>query len=283
MSIKIIADSASDLNEEVIKKYDIEIIPSYIVFNDRSYKDGIEVKPEDIYRWSDENDQALTTSSPNFMEVADIFNRYLEKYDGIVCIAVSALLSGTYNVFRLAARETGKEERIRVIDSKNLCSAEGLLVIKAKELADEGKDIDEIAKEIDELKERLDSSFVLDTLDYIHRGGRCSDASHLLGMALKVHPKIVVENGVINVAKKYRGRMKKVYREYVDDLHDELVNADKERCFLSDSGLEEDIEDIAVKLKEEYGFKEVLRAKAGCVISCNCGPGTMAVFFFRGK
>ena len=282
MSIKIIADSTCDLSPELIKKYDIGIIPLHIIMDGQSFDDGVNVTPDDIFKWSEETKNTPGTSSSSMMEIIDVYKEYLKTYDYLLCFSISRKFSGSYNMMRSAARELDALDRIYVINSKNLCSAIGLLIIKAKEMVDKGKEIEEIYAKIRDMRPYVNSSFVVDTLDYLHRGGRCSDAAHLLGVALKMHPKIIVEEGEMRVSKKYRGNMKRVHREYLEDLKDELKKARKERVFLSYSGdYPDDLDEIRDILYKKYRFKEVLVTRAGGVISSHCGPGTMAIFFME--
>ena len=205
MSVKIIADSTCDLSEELLKKYHISILPLHIVLGENEYKDGFEISPEEIYQWSDANKEAPKTSAASIADAIDLYKTSLEHYDEIVCFSISGQMSTTVNVMRMAAEELDAEERIHIIDSENLSTGSGLLVIESAIMAAEGKSAKEIVEKIEHLKPLVRSSFIVDTLTYLHRGGRCSGVAALAGGALKLHPKIVVENGGMKPDKKYRG------------------------------------------------------------------------------
>lgn len=281
MNIKIIADSTSDLPQEFIEKYNIDILPLHIILNEESFDDGININTEELFKWSNDNNLTPKTAGISLLEASEAFKKYLNEYDYILCFTISSPLSSTYNNLRVASKEVN-EERIYVVDTKSLCIAIGLLIIKATKMIEEGKDIKEIFDELNSLKDKLHTSFVVDSLEYLHRGGRCSDAALLLGNALKVHPMIVMKDGKLEADKKYRGNMKHVIHNYINDLKDSLNNADKELLAIAYSGDRPDnLDEIKAELKKEYGFKEILETKAGCVISSHCGPNTFAIFFIE--
>lgn len=278
--VKIISDSTCDLSEELIKKYEIEIIPLHIVLGDKEYLDGKSITPDDIYQWSDENKTTPKTSAISMDLTMDIFRSYVEQGMEIVCFSISGDMSTTGNVMRMAAEEIGAEDKIHIIDSENLSTGIGLLVVEASIMAKNGKTASEIVSKIEELKPFVRASFVVDTLTYLHRGGRCGGLTALAGGMLKLHPKIVVENGKMKPTEKYRGKMSAVVMNYVKAMEEDLKAAKKERVFITHSGSEEEI----VKAVYDYLaglniFEEILITRAGCVVSSHCGPGTLGVLF----
>jgi DegV family protein with EDD domain len=278
--IKIIADSTCDLSQELIEKYNIDILPLHIHLGEEEYKDGVNIVPEQIYQWSDKTRQTPKTSAVSINEAIELFGKY-ESQD-IICFSISGEMSSTVQVMKLAAQELDREEQISIIDSRSLSTGIGLLIIEAAVMADNGKTADEIVKAIEELIPRVRASFVVDTLTFLHRGGRCSAVSALAGGALKIHPKIVVENGKMDAAKKYRGRMEKVIPNYVKEMHDELRIAKHDRVFITHSGCpKETIEEVYRYLKELDLFNEILVTRAGSVISSHCGPGTLGVLYIK--
>jgi DegV family protein with EDD domain len=278
--IKIIADSTCDLSQELIEKYNIDILPLHIYLGEAEYEDGINIVPEQIYQWSDKNKQTPKTSAVSLNEAVELFRKY-ESQD-IICFSISGEMSSTVQVMKLAAQELDREEQISIIDSRSLSTGIGLLIIEAAVMADNGKTADEIVKAIEELIPRVRASFVVDTLTFLHRGGRCSAVSALAGGALKIHPKIVVENGKMDAAKKYRGRMEKVIPNYVKEMQDELRIAKHDRVFITHSGCpKETIEEVYRYLKELDLFNEILVTRAGSVISSHCGPGTLGVLYIK--
>lgn len=202
MSVKIISDSTCDLSPELIKKYGIKIMPLHIVLGDKEYEDGFSITPDEIYKWSDENNATPKTSAINLEYTMDIFRPIIEAGDEIVCFGISGEMSTTVNVMRLAAEELEAEDRIFIIDSRNLSTGIGLQVIEAALMAAEGHSAAQIAGRIAEIIPRVRASFVIDTLKYLHRGGRCSGMAAFAGTALKLHPKIVVNEGKMSPTKK---------------------------------------------------------------------------------
>ena len=282
MSVKIIADSTCDLSKELLEKYNISIIPLHIVLGDKEYKDGLEISPDEIYQWSDTNKEAPKTSAASISDAIDTFEAYLKEYDEIVCFSISSQMSTTINVLRMAAEELDAEDKIHIIDSENLSTGGGLLVIEAAIMASEGKNGNEIVSSIEQLRPQVRASFIVDTLTFLHRGGRCSGVAALAGGALKLHPKIVVENGAMKPDKKYRGKMASAILTYAKELEPQIKNAKKDRVFLTHSGCSEEIiQSIYDFLKELNHFDEILITRAGGVISSHCGPGTLGVLFIE--
>lgn len=282
MSIKIIADSTCDLSQDLLEKYQISVLPLHIVLGDKEYKDGLQISPDEIYEWSDTNKEAPKTSAASIADTVDLFKTCLTEYEEIICFSISGQMSTTVNVFRMAAEELEAEQRIHIIDSQNLSTGGGLLIIEAAILATQGKNGTEIVKHIEYLRPYVRASFIVDTLTFLHRGGRCSGVAALAGSALKLHPKIVVENGSMRPDKKYRGKMSAAILSYVKDLESQLQKAKTDRVFITHSGCEETLlTEVHQYLKELNIFKEILITRAGGVISSHCGPGTLGVLFIE--
>ena len=283
MSVKIISDSTCDLSKELVEKYNISILPLHIVLGEAEYKDGEEIGPDEIYKWADENKTTPKTSAIAITDVMDEYEKWLKEYDEIVSFSISGKMSTTVNVMRMGADELEVEDRVFVVDSENLSTGSGLLVIEAAIMAQEGKNAKEIVACLDELKSRVKASFVVDTLTYLHRGGRCSGVAALAGGALKLHPKIVVEDGAMKPDKKYRGKMKKVILDYAKEMEEKLLQAKKDRVFITHSGCEAEVlEGVEEYLKSLNYFEEILITRAGGVISSHCGPGTLGVLYLEG-
>ena len=282
MSVKILSDSTCDLSKELIEKYNIGILPLHIVLGEVEYKDGEEIGPDEIYEWADANKTTPKTSAIGITEVMDAYEKWLKEYDEIVIFSISGKMSTTVNVMRMAAEELEKEDCIFVVDSENLSTGNGLLVIEAAIMAQEGKSAKEIESHIIQLKPQVKASFVVDTLTYLHRGGRCSGVAALAGGALKLHPKIVVEEGGMKPDKKYRGKMKKVIMDYAKEMEEKLLGAKKDRVFITHSGCEAEVlESVEEYLKGLNHFDEILITRAGGVISSHCGPGTLGVLYIE--
>ena len=280
--VKIISDSTCDLSKELIEKYDIEILPLHIMLGEEEYEDGKSITPDEIYKWSDEHKTTPKTSAAGITQVVDAYRPYLEQGREIVSFSISSEMSTTNNVMRMAAQELDAEEKVFVIDSANLSTGIGLLVIEAAIMAQEGKNGAQIVARMEELKPLVKASFVVDTLTYLYRGGRCSGLAAMAGGMLKLHPKIVVENGKMKPEEKFRGKIAKVIMDYVRSMETDLKNAKKDRVFITHSGCDETIiSEVKAYLEDMNHFDEILVTRAGCVISSHCGPGTLGVLFIK--
>ena len=282
--VKIISDSTCDLSQELLERYDIAVLPLQVTLGEASYEDGINITVDEIYRWADENKTTPKTAAPLMETAAATLSPWLEKGMDVICFTVSESMSTSANVIRLAAKELKATDRVTVINSQNLSTGIGLLVIEAAIMAKEGKSAEEITSAVKSLRPLVRSSFVVDTLTYLHRGGRCSSVAALAGGMLKLHPKIVVADGKMGVSKKYRGKMTRVLPEYVEDMKEELLNSHKERVFITHSGCtQETIDQVKTILEGLNHFDEILITRAGSVISSHCGPGTLGVLFIANE
>lgn len=278
--IRIISDSTCDLSKELIEQYDINVVPLHIVLGEEEFQDGVSISPDEIYAWSDANNATPKTSAVSIEEATDAIKPWLEAGDEVIVFTIAGGMSTTNNVFHLAVSELEAEEKVRVIDSENLSTGVGLQVIAAAILAKEGKTLDEIVTAVAEITPKVRASFVVDTLTYLHRGGRCSGLAALAGGMLKLHPKIVVRDGVMGADKKYRGKMNSVILNYAREMEQELLNAKSDRVFITHSGCEAEIVDsVKAYLESLNYFKEILITRAGGVVSSHCGPGTLGVLF----
>ncbi|MDE5950797.1 MAG: DegV family protein, partial [Acetatifactor sp.] len=280
--VGIIADSTCDLSQELTEKYQVAILPLHILLGEDEYEDGRDIKPEEIYRWSDEHGTTPKTSAPSMESAVELLREVSGKYEEIVCFSISGQMSTSGNVMQLAAEEAGIGERVTVIDSENLSTGIGLLVVEAAIMAQASHSAKEIADRMEELKPLVRASFVVDTLVYLHRGGRCSGLAAMLGGTLRLHPQIVVEDGKMHSNKKYRGSLEKVLAAYARDLEPVMRKAKRDRVFITHSGCAPEIVDaIRNYLKHLEIFDEILETRAGGVISSHCGPGTLGILFIE--
>jgi len=281
--VRIVADSTCDLTKELKEKYAISILPLHTNLGGKEYLDGVDITPEIIYKWSDENKDTPKTSAPSITDAIEIFKSVLKNDDDeIIMFTISESMSTTANVCKMAAVQMMLEDRIHVVDSMNLSTGIGHLVVESAILASEGKDANYILNVIEEIKPRVRASFVVDTLVYLHRGGRCSSVSAFIGGALKLHPKIEVKEGKMLATKKYRGKMNRVILEYVDDMLDEIKSSKKDRVFITHSGCDKEVIDMVKKRLEELNhFDEIIETQAGSVISSHCGPKTLGVLYIK--
>lgn len=282
--VKIISDSTCDLSQELMETYHVSILPLHILLGDEEYEDRISITPAEIYAWADANKTTPKTSAVGMMDAIELLRPHVEAGDEVVCFTISGAMSTTYNVVRMAAEELDAQEQVFVVDSENLSTGIGLLVIEAAMMAEAGKSGAEIFERMEQLKPLVRSSFVVDTLTYLHRGGRCSAVAAMAGGVLKLHPKIVVENGRMDATKKYRGKMDAVIRSYVKDLEEDMKHAKKDRVFITHSGCSREIiEGTRAELDALGIFDEILVTRAGGVISSHCGPGTLGVLYIAGE
>jgi len=282
--VKIISDSTCDLSQELLERYDIDILPLHIILGDQDYEDGKGITPDEIYQWADENRQTPKTAAVSVEQAEKAMAPYLQDGREIVCFAISESMSSSANAMRMAAQRLEAEDRVTVIDSANLSTGVGLLVIEAAIMSQQGLSARRIRKRIEVLKPHVRASFVVDTLTYLHRGGRCSGVAALVGSTLKLHPKIAVSDGKMAPGKKYRGRMSRAIMDYVRDLEPELKNAMRDRVFITHSGCDAEVlEEVKAYLDSLNLFGEILITRAGGVISSHCGPGTLGVLFISGE
>ncbi len=279
--VRIIADSTCDLTQDLIKKYDITMIPLNIVLEDKSFKDGVEIIPEEIYEWADRNNTTPKTASPEIGYIIEVLKPMVVEEEEIIFIGISEDMSVTCQTVRMAAQEL-EYEKLYVINSMNLSTGIGLQVLRAAEYALQGMSAQKIIKEIESARDKVCASFVIDTLTYLHRGGRCSAVAALFGNALKLKPMIAVNNGKMGVDKKYRGRQQAVVRSYAKDLESQLLQADSKRVFITHSGIDSEIEQETYDYLKGLGyFKEIYITRAGGVISSHCGPNTLGILFYK--
>lgn len=278
--VKIISDSTCDLSPELLAQYDIDIVPLYVVMGDKTLKDGLEATPDDIYRFVDDTGVLPKTSAPNLGDFVDAFKPYAEQGTEVVHFNISADFSSSYATACLAAEEVGGVE---VVDTRNLSTGSGLVVLHAAELARAGKSAKEIADECRALTAKVEASFVVDSIDYLHKGGRCSSVAALGANLLKLKPCIEVTEGKMKSAKKYRGNIDKVILNYVTDRLSGCDDIDKHRIFITHTRCSAEIvEQVREKINTlAPGFEEILETTAGCTITSHCGPYTLGILFIR--
>ena len=277
--VKITCDSTCDLSAELYGRYHISVIPLCVTMGERLCRDGVDITPSELFSYVEESGNLPTTSAISVGEYEDFFRPFVEDGYEVVHINLSAELSSSHQNARLAAAEVGN---VHVVDSHSLSTGSGHLAILAAELASAGYNGSYIARALDVWKEHLDVSFVLQTLDYLHKGGRCSGLARFGANMLKLHPEIIMKDGSLHVGKMYRGSAKKVILDYVRGRLENAENIDLDRIFVTHSGAPREIVDEVIALvKELHPFEEVIETTAGCTISCHCGPACLGVLFLR--
>lgn len=279
MNIVITSDSTTDLSAELKERYNIKTLPLGVTLGDKTYTDGIDITPDDIYAHHAKTGELPKTSAANMSDCIEFFKPFVDEGKTIIHFALSSEMSSTYNNCRMAGEEF---ENVYVIDSRNLSTGGGLLVIAAAEMAQKGMNAEEIVANIEKLVPCVDASFVIDKLDYLHKGGRCSAVAVLGANLLKLKPCIEVKNGSMGVGKKYRGKYSDVLLQYVDERIGDGSDIDLDRVFVTHAGVDEAIVNQVVEaVKKAAPFKEVFLTRAGCTISSHCGADTLGVLFIR--
>lgn len=275
--IKITTDSTCDLPKTLLEQHDISVIPLGIVKAGTLYEDGVNIRTADIAAHVDAGGAITTTSAVNIVDYVEFFRRFTEQYDAVIHINLGLGFSSCHQNAKLAAMDVPE---VAVVDSANLSTGHGFVVLAAAEAAEAGKSAGEILTLLEKLIPRVEASFVLDTLDYMKKGGRCSAVMALGANLLKLHPCIEVIDGKMSVVKKYRGSMEKVIADYVRERVCDREDVDFSRVFLVDTCRTPGLVDVA--RRELTGkFEEVIETQAGCTIFCHCGPDTLGVMFAR--
>ncbi len=279
-NIRIVADSTCDLSAELKEKYNIITIPLCIVIEDQSYYDGEDITPDQIYLWSDANRLTPKTAAVSYDKALEILKPLMENGDDILFFGISEQMSTTCNVMRLLASDQDYD-KLHVIDSMNLSTGIALQMIYASELIKEGLPVEEIIERVENRRCKVRASFVVETLTYLARGGRCKPVTALLGNTLKLKPQIIVERGAMGVSRKYRGKQSSVIMKYAQDLEDALLHADPDCVFITHSGCDEAVlQEVHKYLDSLCHFDHIYITRAGGVISSHCGPGTLGILFY---
>lgn len=279
MMIKITADSTCDLSPEIVEELDITLVPLHIIAGERTYDDGVNIKPEDIFRLTEEEGILCKTTAVNVYEYINIFERYAKEYEAIIHISISSEFSSSYQNARLAAAEF---DNVHVIDSRNLSTGSGHLVLDAALMAREGKSAEEICRVLTETADKVEASFVIDKLDYLHKGGRCSGLEAFGARLLKIKPCIEVVDGKMRVGKKYHGNISRSLVHYVQDRLKDRTDIDYSRLFITYSSCPDEVLDkVKETVRENSRFEEVIVTRAGCTITSHCGPNTLGILFKR--
>lgn len=279
MNIKIMSDSTCDLSPELLEKFDITLVPLTIIKDGKAYLDGISITPAEIFAHVAAGGGLCSTTAMNMGEYAEWFGKYAESYDGILHINISSEFSSSYQNACLAAEEF---DNVRVVDSRNLSTGQGLVVLQACKLAQECTSLDELHQKVQAFTEKVEASFLLDRLEYMVKGGRCSSAAALGANLLGLKPCIEVKNGKMAVVKKYRGNYAKCLATYVKDRLANRDDLERETLFVTRTPVSDEcLNSVAAAIKEYGDFENIYWTEAGCTVSCHCGPGTLGVLFVR--
>ena len=278
-SVVITSDSTCDLSQELLDRYDIPVIPLTITLGEDTFLDGSSFTPLDMYARYKQDGTLPKTSAPSVQEFLDFFSQFTEKGCEVVHLDISSELSNTYNAACMAAEELG---HVHVVDSRMLSTGVGLLAIEGAECRDRGMGAQEIAEHLRGLTGKVQTSFVLDTLQFMWKGGRCSAVSALGANLLSLKPGLKMKDGKLGVYKKYRGNIKNVYKQYVKErLQGRRVRPG--HVFITESGEVDDavLEEICALVRETIPVQEIHHTMAGCTVSTHCGPKTLGILFIE--
>lgn len=275
--VKICADSVCDLSEELKARYDISVVPLYVTKGEETLKDGAEIGQKDVFAHYRSTGKLCTTSAVNVEDFTNFYKEQLEGYDELIVITISSDFSACYQNANIAAEDF---PNVRVVDSRNLSTGEGLVAVSAAKLAAKGLSADEIVKELEEIIPRVDATFFVANVEYLHKGGRCSSIAALGANLLKLKPCIAVIDGKMKVIKKYRGSIEKTIKDYVRDRL-EGADADEALIFITHTTSAENTALTAEEIKKYKDFKEIAVTDAGCTVACHCGEDTLGVLFIR--
>ena len=279
MNIKITADSTCDLSEALLRQWNISLIPMHILMGEESYLDGVTIHPADVFAHAQNGGKMPKSAAPNLVEYTDFLAPFARDYDAVIHINVGSKFSSCFQNARLAAQEF---DNVFVVDSENLSTGQGLLVVAASKLAEQGLSGAEIAERVRALAPKVEASFLIECLDYMRKGGRCSAVAALGANLLHLKPCIEVRNGKMAVCKKYRGSFEKCIRQYVKERLDGREDIAPELAFITHAAADANVVAAAKEEAAQYGsFESVEETQAGCTVSCHCGPNTIGILFVR--
>ena len=279
MKIKIISDSTCDLPKELLEKYNISIVPLTVIKDDEAFSDCVTITTDEIFAHVAAGGNLCSTAAVNVLDYQEKFAEFADKYDAVFHINISSELSSSYQNASLAADEF---DNVVAIDSRNLSTGQGLVVLKACELAKTAASVDEIKEKLISFTAKVESSFLIDRLDYMVKGGRCSTVAALGANLLGLKPCIEVKDGKMSVVKKYRGNYAKSLASYVKERLANRDDLDRKYLFVTHTPVSDDcVNAVEAAIAENADFENTYWAKAGCTVSCHCGPGTLGVLFAK--
>lgn len=275
----ISTDSPADVPAEIRERYDIRVIPLHIILDDDCFEDGVNIQPDDLYAFYKKTGRLPKTSAVSVAEYTDFFKELTQDGSSVVHISFSSALSATHQNARLAAEDF---DNVYIVDSKSLSTGIALLAIKAAQLAQDGLDAKTIAHEMEYKREKVVTTFILDKLEFLYKGGRCSGVAMLGANVLGIKPSIVMADGKLQVGKKYRGKLENCQMQYVRDLLEQYAGRiDTDRAFLSRTAgvSDEQMKALQKEIHKTLKFKEYIVSTVGCTITSHCGERTFTFEF----
>lgn len=278
MNIAISAESTADLSKELLEHFNINIIPFEVLLGEREAADGV-ITPEEIFDYVDKTGVLPKTSAINEFQYTEYFEGLLKEYDAVIHVSLSDGISSSYQHAEMAA---DKLKNVYVINSKSLSTGIALLCIYARQLIDEGLDVKEVVKKVKDRVPHLQVSFVLNTVEYLYKGGRCSALAMFGANLLKIKPQILVgKDGKMTSGSKYRGKNKQVVEEYCLDTLNKFKTPDKRMVFVTHSMASLDMVEAAKDILKRKGFHTIFETVAGATISSHCGPKCLGILYFN--
>ena len=278
--IKLFTDSTCDLTNEIIEKYDISVVPLYVHFNDDAFKDRVEINTEELYKKVEEYGILPMTAAPSPGDFYNAFKPFVDEGREILYIGISSLVSSTVQNATIAKGDF-ENAKIEIVDSFNLSNGVGLLLFKAVDLIVQDMQLEEIGEALRAITSKVRTSFVVDTLDYLYKGGRCSAVQHFFSSLLKIHPIIKIEDGKMVVGEKVRGKMEKALDLMIDDIILMKNKIDSNRIFLPHSLALDSVEYVKSALEKEMDNPEFIVCETGCVVSSHCGKNTLGIIYLE--
>lgn len=276
--IKITCDSSADLNG-LFEENGVGVIPLFVNLGEEEYFDGVNVTPDDIYKFVDEKGILPKTAARSSEDLKDFFKQYTDEGYTVIHVSISNKLSMVCHNARMAAKEM---ENVYVVDSRSLSSGIGLIVLSAVDMVKQGLSAKEICEKLEQRAQHVQASFVVNTMEYLHKGGRCSGVAAFAASALKIKPALLLENGAISVYKKYMSRTgSRAIRKYLEDIFEQFSTPDKKRVFITHTAIEQDVVDSLRQKLAEMGFENIYETVAGATITSHCGPGTLGVLYIN--
>lgn len=276
--VVIIVDSTCDLPKDIIEQNEIVVVPLTVNYPDVSFYDGVDITTPELYKMVEQRGELPKTAAITLGEIYNVFEKYINLGYDIVYTGISSYMSKSYENAVMMSKEF-EEGRIEVVDSLNLSTGIGLVVMKACKWRDEGKNVHEIAELMRETIPYVRSQFIVDTMEYLHKGGRCSSVAKLFGTILKIKPLIVVREGKMSVGGKPRGKIEACLDKLVEMVIEDKDNIDLETVFVTHSEADSSCAYLTGKVQEVLPEANILTSRAGCIISTHCGPGTIGVLY----
>ena len=279
MNIKILSDSTCDLSQQLLQENDISLVPLTVIKDGKEFKDGVTITPAEIFAHVAAGGDLCSTSANSVGEYTDMFAQYADQYDGVLHITIGSGFSSCYQNACIAASDF---ENVKVVDSMNLSTGQGLVVLEACRLAKECATLEELHEKVQAFTAKVEASFLVDKLTYLAKGGRCSAVAALGANLLNLKPQIDVKDGKMGVSKKFRGKYGKCLANYVQERLADRDDIRRDILFVTKTSVsEEEYAEVMAAVKQYGHFETVYETFAGCTVSCHCGPGTLGVLFVR--